>query len=512
MEFFRISIARSRLTPQAVMVFFSPESQDISETDRVKIRRLILNKLFIGWQLDVKNTLKARYRASAILARCMRRTNTQLWAKEVVLMTFHMWKRYHLVYRAFQYDEPVPRFTLPYIAEWGPLFKSMTMKHLKKNRALLNRDKLLTIRWWKAWLKLMTLDKSALLTPDELAEKHHQMQMKRKFIIAWYQVLSERGEIVRIRDKAFRAWKIYAPRRKRFRNLTKDISDWQLLCVKAKAYRAMSMSCKDVIERRTYTLRRIRERISDRKFLICVYALNDKNAHVIFYDCWRRWRKWIHLKSSWRSCIRQVRFIWQGCKIKTIFLAWKYYIHPDLKPNDDKLKDVDIKDESTTTTTSSHSNVKKFSFITHRKEDLKIEDHRANDRVIKDLCPDISKQFLEVIQSTKPEDHMHKLNRELFLFLCRAQASNNKTECSEDNIIYDQQNDILHVKNVKYPLLHDMFLEQEAKKNVFVKKEEKEIEERYNKITEQLQNSIDNLDVSGAIKAIEDGARVVILI
>jgi hypothetical protein len=180
-----------------------------------------------------------------------------------------------------------------------------------------------------------------------------------------------------------------------------------------------------------------------------------------------------------------------------------------MKPADDLKDEEDLKNESTTT--SSHSNAKKFSFITHRKEEIKIEDHRANNRVIKDLFPDISKQIIEIIHSTKPEYHMNKLNRDLFLFLCRAQASNNKTECSTDEVLYDE-NVSLHVKNVRYPLLHDMYIEQESKKNVFVKKEENEIEERYNKITEHLQKSIDNLDVPEAIKAIEDGAMVLIYI
>lgn len=65
------------------------------------------------------------------------------------------------------------------------------------------------------------------------------------FIIAgWHTILAERGQIMRIRDKCFGAWKFYAPRRRRLRHLATSLGDWQILCMKAKAYRAMTMSCK----------------------------------------------------------------------------------------------------------------------------------------------------------------------------------------------------------------------------------------------------------------------------
>ena len=60
----------------------------------------------------------------------------------------------------------------------------------------------------------------------------------------WHTILSERGSIMRVRDRCFAAWKVYAPRRRRLRYLVTSLNDWQILCVKAKAYRAMTMSCK----------------------------------------------------------------------------------------------------------------------------------------------------------------------------------------------------------------------------------------------------------------------------
>ncbi len=322
-EFFKRSIARSRLTPQAVMTFFSTEEVEISEQDRNKIRRLILTKLYQGWQNDVKQTLRNRFKAGSILARCMRRGNGTLWAKENIFIVYHTWKRYTQVQQAYRLDAPIPRFTLPFIPGWQALIKAITMKKLRKQRAAGNSEKLYYIRWFRAWKKMMTIDKASLMTPEEVAEHHYNLLIVKRHILAWHQILAERGSIMRIRDKCFNAWKIYAPRKRILRNTSQSLKDWQILCMKAKAYRAMTMSCKGVIEQRTATLYQIQQRSKDRKFLICVFALSGHQANVIFIDCWRRWRKWISMRMAWRLAARSIRFEWVSIKVGTIFRAWR---------------------------------------------------------------------------------------------------------------------------------------------------------------------------------------------
>ena len=190
-EFFKRSIAKSRLTPQAVMTFFSSEEVDISEQDRNKIRRLILTRLLRGWQADMKETLRNRYRASMILARCMRRGNATLWAKENLFLVYHTWRRYVQVTLAYKRDLPIPRFTLPHIPGWSELSKKITMKKLKKQRAAGNYEKLLYIRWFRAWQKMMTVDKASLMTPDEVAEHHYNMLIVKHHLRGKYYVFYE---------------------------------------------------------------------------------------------------------------------------------------------------------------------------------------------------------------------------------------------------------------------------------------------------------------------------------
>lgn len=113
--FFRSCINKLKLTPQAVMCFFSPEmfGTSLSEIDVSKLRRLILSTLFGGWVVEVRAQKNLRYRASMILSRMMRKSKGPLWSKEVSLLYFHMWRRFIAVEIAFRNGEPDPVFSTP---------------------------------------------------------------------------------------------------------------------------------------------------------------------------------------------------------------------------------------------------------------------------------------------------------------------------------------------------------------------------------------------------------------
>lgn len=72
-------------------------SSAIAKSDMLKIRRLMLEKLFFGWRTETRELRMVRYKASQILSRMVRRTKGQLWVKESTLVCFHMWYRYILV-------------------------------------------------------------------------------------------------------------------------------------------------------------------------------------------------------------------------------------------------------------------------------------------------------------------------------------------------------------------------------------------------------------------------------
>lgn len=69
----------------------------ISLSDEVKLRRLILSKLFHGWRSEVHQQRVNSHNAMQILTRMMRRSRGPMWLKEAVLVCFHMWRRYSAV-------------------------------------------------------------------------------------------------------------------------------------------------------------------------------------------------------------------------------------------------------------------------------------------------------------------------------------------------------------------------------------------------------------------------------
>jgi hypothetical protein len=69
-------------------------SKAIAKEDMLKIRRLMLEKLFHGWVTETRDLRMVRYKASMILSRMVRRTKGPLWVKEATLVCFHMWFRY----------------------------------------------------------------------------------------------------------------------------------------------------------------------------------------------------------------------------------------------------------------------------------------------------------------------------------------------------------------------------------------------------------------------------------
>jgi hypothetical protein len=113
--FFTMCIKRLKLSPQAIMAYFSQEDfgKLLSEADRTKIRRLILSKLFNGWINEIRNQKVFRSKASMILSRMMRRTRGPMWSKEMTLLFFHMWRRYVAVRVAYRHGEPDPVFKTP---------------------------------------------------------------------------------------------------------------------------------------------------------------------------------------------------------------------------------------------------------------------------------------------------------------------------------------------------------------------------------------------------------------
>ncbi|KAJ1399601.1 hypothetical protein B484DRAFT_406253, partial [Ochromonadaceae sp. CCMP2298] len=159
-RFFETCIQRLKLTPQAVMAFFNPGEwhSSIAREDTLKIRRLILDKLFQGWCRETRELRIIRYKAQQILSRMVRRTKGPLWVKEAVLVCFHMWFRYMRAKKCHLLDLPEPRHTNPMLPQWTKLQKYLTVKRIKKKRCAEVGYLLISMRTFQRWKYLMTVD------------------------------------------------------------------------------------------------------------------------------------------------------------------------------------------------------------------------------------------------------------------------------------------------------------------------------------------------------------------
>eukprot|EP00601_Ochromonadales_sp_CCMP2298_P031198 CAMPEP_0173332078 /NCGR_PEP_ID=MMETSP1144-20121109/4163_1 /TAXON_ID=483371 /ORGANISM="non described non described, Strain CCMP2298" /LENGTH=448 /DNA_ID=CAMNT_0014276943 /DNA_START=93 /DNA_END=1436 /DNA_ORIENTATION=+ len=306
-QFFKICIQRLRLTPQACMAFFNPGEwrESIERDDLLKIRRLVLEKLFGGWRAETRELRRTRYMASQILSRMVRRTKGPLWIKEATLVCFHMWHRYGCLSRAFKNDTPAPRFTNPMLPQWMALVQSLTVRRIKKKRCADLGYHLSSLRTFQRWKYLMTVDRSKPVTPLAVAIMHHSRTLKLKMILLWHAVLRERGGMMRFRDRIFYNWRRWAPKNKIFREFTSQARELLRLKKMESAFGVMIKLCFNVIGARTEKIKELRRNFCDRKVVLCAYALLHKDSHVMMVDCWRR------LTHFWRSRINWKTMMWR---------------------------------------------------------------------------------------------------------------------------------------------------------------------------------------------------------
>ena len=87
--YFASCLKRSCLSPQAVIAVFNPDYAflDITVCDKLKVRRLILEKLWISWISHIRAQKAVHYRATLVLSRMMRRSNGPLWIKEAGIVS-----------------------------------------------------------------------------------------------------------------------------------------------------------------------------------------------------------------------------------------------------------------------------------------------------------------------------------------------------------------------------------------------------------------------------------------
>ena len=323
--FFAICIKRMKLTPQAIMAFFNPGewSHMIAHEDRMKIRRMVLLKLFNGWKNESHDLKIMRYKASQILSRMVRRTKGPLWVKESTLVCFHMWYRYTVVKNSYRRGELDPNFKNPYLPQWTKLYKEITLSRVKKKRTLETGQLLTQRRAYGKWRYLMTVDRSKPVTPLAVAINHYNTVLSTKVLIAWYRYVRDRGRAMRYAEKIFYAWQQWAPKHRKLRLFNDIATEWVRLQRVRRSFKVMTKICQTMISIRTEKIKELRKIFCDRRIVLCAYALLNKNEHVMMVDCWRKLVCYWKGRRRWKALNWHFNYSWFAHKAKEILHAWR---------------------------------------------------------------------------------------------------------------------------------------------------------------------------------------------
>lgn len=276
----------------------------------MKIRRLILLKLFYAWNNETKNLKNMRFKASQKLSRMVRRTKGPLWVKESTLVCFHMWYRYIKVKKAYRQNELDPRFTNPHLPQWTKLYKDITVSRIKKKRTHEYGIYLTTKRALDRWKYIMTCDRSKPVTPLAVALSHYYTVLTTKMLLAWYEYVRNRGSTTRYRDKIFYIWKEWAPKSYKLRTFHTKILNLLRIQRLKKSFQHISTKCLQIVSKRTMKIKELRRHYCNRKVMICAYALMNYNEHVIMIDCWRKLHKYYLTCKTWKLYKLKMLYNW----------------------------------------------------------------------------------------------------------------------------------------------------------------------------------------------------------
>ena len=78
------------------------------------------------------------------------------------------------------------------------------------------------------------------------------------------------------------------------------------------------------MHKRLGRLRKLRTRFFDKNVLTVSYILLGRYGHFFLLDTWQRWKLFTKRRRSWKTVMWKFRMAWMDCKMKAVFLGWKY--------------------------------------------------------------------------------------------------------------------------------------------------------------------------------------------
>ena len=330
-QVFKSRVGRKTLSITAVNLFFSEDADppDASSYNalRLGVRRQILQLLIDSWRQELKYWRKCRIGAMIMMQRAFRRTEAgrPRWTPELVSLVFHMWRRSLAYKRRFKAKERLPKFSSPDIPEWDEWVHRYTSRQLLKQKVskrgtrVFKRERL---RRWLGYTRYMR----GIADRLALAKQHFEKVLLLTIMGSWLKYCRSRGRFLRRRGIYFGAWRAWAPRKRRLRQLKRLLSMKANMTVARRGMQRWSLCMNNVRLLYAFQQRRITDKSAFYPAMSAAFAFCGLNAHFVMLSCFRNWQ-----------LLRTRRIMWHGFYylhqrnmaihlLSTVFHAWQHIL------------------------------------------------------------------------------------------------------------------------------------------------------------------------------------------
>ncbi|GMI03400.1 hypothetical protein TrVE_jg5896 [Triparma verrucosa] len=345
---FEKSITSGRLTVPSVNLFFQDDLDLLDNEEgfeKIKmertlagIRRQILTILYKEWVSRSRFAKKRRLAACAKLQSALRKCPSYgTWAGELANTGFHMWFRWANYRLAVKAGKDRPTYPLE-ILEWNKyVVKWETRRELKAKVAHMGKKTFIKnkFRRWRYYARYLAAQNERM----EAAIQHHRRAKINLILSRWCQFCKGRGKAHRRRLVYLLAWKEWAPRESRMRELCKKtiekVKEVRMRCIMRNWNKRVQHSL--VIY--AYGNHRLLncEQPQRLSALKAAYCFLNRTAPFISVICFTKWKRYTARVRHWRA----FKF-WNYSATcdhvkRAVFRSWYYITAKNWKPIAEKL-------------------------------------------------------------------------------------------------------------------------------------------------------------------------------
>lgn len=324
---FRGRIGQKALSISAVNLFFAEDSDPpdaiAANALHLGVRRQVLKFLLRAWQNEIKDWQRCRTIAIVTMQRALRRSKGARphWTPELIGLVFHMWRRSLAFKRAFKKKARLPKYTTPDLPDWDKWVQVFMSRQLLKQKAaafglhVFQRNKLRRWRWYTRYMKGMA-------GRLEIAAQYYDDHLLGSILRKWLGYTRCRGRVFRRRVVYFHAWKAWAPRKKKLRQLKQMIAMKVTRNIAKCHIRKWSLCLNAQRLLSAFRLHRLTAKSAFYPIMGACYILNDSIPNYFLLWCFRHWKTLRARRVAWKSFYYLHQRNGSLHLMRTVFVAW----------------------------------------------------------------------------------------------------------------------------------------------------------------------------------------------